>query len=136
MNRQDMEAYARARIEASAIMLEEADSLLSNNFTRGAVARIYYSMFQLVNAYAFLKGFEIRRHRSARSLFHKEFIHKGVISRETGRTFEIAYMKRTEGDYHAIVHEKPEVEQLLQQAKEFNSKLTSLINDELSRPQL
>ena len=59
-----------------------------------------------------------------------------MISRETGRTFEIAYMKRTEGDYHAIAPEKPEVVQLLHQAKEFNAKLTSLINDELSRPQL
>ena len=109
MNREEIESYALARVDASKDMLAEVDILLKSGHLRGAVNRIYYSMFQLVATLATLKGFEIKRHRSAQALLHKEFINTGIIAESLGETYSQAAVRRERSDYSAVVYEASEV---------------------------
>lgn len=67
------------RIEQALSTSQEARILLKNDLLRGAVNRIYYSMFYMLQALSLKHQFESSKHAQLIGWFNKNFIHTGII---------------------------------------------------------
>lgn len=70
---------------------EEAAILLENGKMRGALNRVYYSMFYATLALLATKEFSSSKHSGVISMFHKEFVKTGLIPADVARYLDIAF---------------------------------------------
>jgi uncharacterized protein (UPF0332 family) len=95
MNPEDIRQLVQARIGQAVESLEDAQTLLeAGRSGRSIVNRSYYSMFYGVLALLQTINRIPRKHQSAISFFDREFVHKGLLTRELSadlhRVFEPA----------------------------------------------
>ncbi len=128
MNKQEMDKIVEYRIHLASETLSEAKLPLDNSRLRGAVNRIYYSLFYIVNALALKHNFKTKSHHQLLGWFNKNFIHTGIVKIEFGRHLRKAFEKRQTGDYDDLVEfKKEEVELLYNQAKDFINGIKRLL---------
>jgi uncharacterized protein len=83
MNPEDIRQLVQARIGQAVESLADAQTLLeAGRSGRSIVNRSYYSMFYGVLALLQMINRIPRKHQGAISLFDREFVHKGLLSRE------------------------------------------------------
>jgi uncharacterized protein (UPF0332 family) len=70
--------------------LVEARTLIENNMCRGAMDRIYFTMFYCVCALLATKEFERFGDGDVAAKFHREFVKTGLVPREIGERFAFA----------------------------------------------
>jgi uncharacterized protein len=110
----------RERMKQAHETLNEANALFEQDFWRGTINRAYYAMFYAVLALAAAKGVVISKHTHAISFLDKEFIKKGVFSKEISRTLHVWFDERQTNDYGEIWNiEYTEAETALKEAKSF-----------------
>jgi len=63
------------RVEQAKSTAKEAEILLTNDMLRGAMNRIYYSMFYMLQALSLRFQFESSKHSQLLGWFNKTFIH-------------------------------------------------------------
>lgn len=68
------------------------------------VNRLYYSCFYAVTALLISRGFEAKTHNGVKTIFFKEFIATGYISKEFGNLYSDLIDWRSEGDYADFVN--------------------------------
>lgn len=100
----------------------EARYLLDNDMLRGAINRIYYSMFYMLQALSLKYQFELSKHAQLLGWFNKEFVHKGKIPVRYSKILTHGYNLRTKGDYATVYEfDKNEVGEWFREMKEFLS---------------
>ncbi len=98
----------------------------------GAVNRIYYAMFYIVNALALSNGFSTSSHAQLRGYFNREFVKTGKVADTLGKAYNLAFENRTKGDYADFVaYERQQVMELLEQAREFIQVITPLVTQDM-----
>lgn len=116
----ELKALIIYRLQEAKESYEEALILIENRKYRGALNRIYYSMFYATLALLASKQLSPSKHSGVISLFHREFVKKGFISPQVAKFLDIAFNLRTKSDYKDF--ETPEdykVRELLGEAEEF-----------------
>lgn len=107
--------------------LADAATLHTRESLTGTMNRCYYAMFYAASALAIHDGFTFHKHRAVISYIHREYVKAGRISKDLGRGLLEAFDRRTEADYHAMVHfGLDDVAELLDQARRFVAEVKSL----------
>jgi len=124
---------ANYRIERAEETFEDALTLFKNGRFNSAMNRIYYSIFYAIKSLLATKGLDSSKHSGVISLFHKEFVKSGIVSKKSGEIVNIAFRKRTDGDYKDFYQfSKEEVEDTLDDCKiflkEIKETLKSILN--------
>ncbi len=83
-------------------MLSEAELLYNNNFTAGAVSRLYYSLLHTIRALLLTKGLEPKSHEGALRLFGIHFIKEGIFQTKASHIFSKLMKYREEADYNPV----------------------------------
>ena len=89
----------RYRLERAEESLQEAAVLIAARRTKGAVNRLYYSIFYAVTALLETGDFSSSKHSGVRALFNQHYVKTGVISKEAGAFFNRTFKDRNKGDY-------------------------------------
>lgn len=96
---QDQRELVRHRFNTAVQTKEEVFTLLEKGHIRGAINRIYYSMFYATKALLATKNLDASKHSGVIALFHKEFIHTGLMEKEYGVMLQEAFERRSKSDY-------------------------------------
>lgn len=89
----------RYRLERAEESLLDTEVLISAGRTKGAVNRLYYSIFYAVTALLETGDYSSSKHSGVRSLFNLHYVKTGVVSSETGDFFNRIFEDRHKGDY-------------------------------------
>jgi len=114
-------------IEALIIKAERsvriARSLLSSGDYDFSVSRAYYAMFYCAEALLLTKDLRFSKHSAVIASFGKEFVKKGLFSKELHRAFIKAFRERQKGDYEVIeMPTREEAEDIVNEAEVFLEK--------------
>jgi uncharacterized protein len=115
-----LEDLLRYRLEQAHETLREAEILLGESALRGVVNRAYYAMFYALLALLATRQLGTSKHSGALALFDREFVKKGVFSRELSRSLHLAFDRRQEHDYGEMAPVSGSIaEETLRDAKAF-----------------
>jgi len=106
------------RVEQAKSTSKEAEYLLNNDMLRGAMNRIYYSMFYMLQALSLEYHFESSKHAQLIGWFNKTFIHTGKIDVRISKIITKGYNLRSKGDYATVYN--LDKQELLQMFEEMN----------------
>lgn len=87
------------RLEKAEKTFTEGNQLLGCNSFSGAVNRFYYAAFHAVRALLATKELDSAKHSGVISLFNREFVKTGKISKQSGRVFSTVFNLRSDADY-------------------------------------
>ncbi|HBR16865.1 MAG TPA: hypothetical protein DD725_04545 [Deltaproteobacteria bacterium] len=76
--KEEIKALIEYRLQEAKESREEAEILLKNGKTRGALNRVYYSMFYATLALLASKQLSASKHSGVIALFHREFVKPGI----------------------------------------------------------
>jgi len=108
--------------------MADATILHTRESLTGTTNRCYYAMFYAASALAIHDGFTFHKHGAIISYIHREYVKAGRISKDLGRDLLAAFDRRTEADYHAMVHfGLDDVVEFLDQAHRFVAEVKSLL---------
>ena len=74
-----------------------------------AMNRIYYSMFYSVQALLLLHETSFLKHGQVKWYFNREFINKGIFTKDFGRLYNKVFEYRQKFDYIDLVIPEPEM---------------------------
>lgn len=125
---EEIKALVEYRLQEAKEAREEAEILLEKGKTRGALNRVYYSMFYAVLALLASKQLSASKHSGVISIFHREFVKTGLISTDVAKFLDIAFDLRNKSDYRDfIVPEESRVRELLKESDVFIQTIESIL---------
>ena len=125
----DRIALARYRLEKSYEKLKSAIDLLNNEDYADSLGRSYYAIFSATRAILALKGLDSRKHTGVISLFNRNFVKTGVVSKELSKIIESAKINREKSDYGDFVEVSREMaEHQIGKARGFIKEIEKAIN--------
>lgn len=80
---------------------KEAEILLAENMSEGAISRFYYAAFHAAKALLLTEGLEERSHKGLGRLFSLHFVKSGKIDPKFSRILSHSQKDREEADYLA-----------------------------------
>jgi len=117
---ENIQALVKYRLEQADEALEAAGVLLEKGLDRQAINRAYYAMFYGVLALLATRKQETSKHSGAISLFDKEFVKPGTVSKDFSRWLHDAFDLRQRSDYTVGFHVTgDEAETILDHATSF-----------------
>lgn len=116
------------RLEQAEQTIEEAELLITNKKLRGAVNRIYYSIFYSLSALALKHQVKLSKHSKLLGWFNKTFIKEKTIDVKYGKILRQAFESRTESDYRIFTEfTREELSSMLADAKDFIDKMKEML---------
>ena len=76
------------RLQEAEDSLKVAQNCLDNGFYKDSINRSYYSAFYAIKAILALGTIDFKRHKDVVAYFNKEYVAKGIFSREIGKEKE------------------------------------------------
>lgn len=126
--KEEIKALIEYRLHEAKESREEAELLLKNGKYRGALNRVYYSMFYATLALLASKQLSASKHSGVISLFHREFVKTGLISPEVAKFLDIAFDLRSKSDYRDfVIPEESRVRELLKESDNFIMAIKALL---------
>ncbi|MBW6536553.1 MAG: HEPN domain-containing protein [Mariniphaga sp.] len=108
---------------------EEAIILSKENHWNTVANRLYYSCFYIASAILLQQGQRFESHKGVKSEFHRSFVKEGIVTKESGKTFNRLFNLRHEGDYADFKRlTEEDISPFLKETKKFISEVESLIN--------
>lgn len=115
-----MKKLIKEEITIAEKRLKAAKLLLKANMLEDAINRIYYSLYYAAKAMLNSIGYDVKTHSGLISEFTLRLVKEGLVSKKYGKILRNAFEKRESSDYSiGAIFEKEEVENLLNDAKEF-----------------
>ena len=99
MYSEEVKSLAIYRLEQAKENLEEAQALFNINKYKGASNRAYYAIFHAIKSILALEETDFKKHSSVLAYFNKEYINKGIFSKELGKRVNEARLFREKSDY-------------------------------------
>jgi len=87
------------RLEKAERTFIEGDQLLKLGSYNGAINRLYYAAFHAARALLATKNLDSAKHSGVISLFNREFVKTGVISKKASKTLSLVFILRSEAAY-------------------------------------
>lgn len=85
--KEEILALLKYRIQQAEETLEEARILLEKDKIRGAMNRVYYSMFYAACALLASKQLFASKHSGVIALFHREFVKNGEFPKDLAKIY-------------------------------------------------
>lgn len=99
LNRDEKNAIIQYRIEKSDLTFKEAQDNASLGNWSLTANRLYYSAFYLALAINLSQGEISKTHNGTFSIFSKNFIATGILTKEEGSLYRRLFTMRQTGDY-------------------------------------
>ncbi|MBC8417193.1 MAG: HEPN domain-containing protein [Desulfobacterales bacterium] len=117
---ENIRALMTYRLEQADESLEAAKTLLEQKLIRPSINRAYYAMFYAVLALLVTEKKETSKHGGAIALFDRDFVKKGVFTKDFSRWLHDAFDLRQRSDYTALYcASMDEAEKTLENAQVF-----------------
>jgi len=108
--------------------LKRARETYEDAIYNSSVNRLYYAAFYATIALLLYKGIEIKSHKGVKQKLGKEFVLKGIISKDLAKTYSILSDYRHKGDYDDLFDFDVEVvDRLLNQIKDYIDRIEEII---------
>ncbi len=121
----DLIAYRVQRAEEA---LREAGILAENKLWNGAINRIYYVCFYMVDALLIKKKISHKTHGGTKKQFNRLYAQSNELADELMKFYNTIFQDRQESDYGELVrYTQEDVDDLMPQAKSFHSVLKRII---------
>ena len=118
------------RLERVDETMEEVEILTKSGHYNTAVNRLYYACFYAVQALLLKNCITATTHAGVKTMFGLNFISKGIISIEHGKTFNTLFEKRHSSDYEAFAYcDKALVDDLTPLAEAFIQEIKKMLAD-------
>ena len=126
-----LEALISYRLERAQESLDDARLLADAESWNTCVNRLYYSCFYAVSALLIRDGLASSRHTGIRSLFNRNYVRTGVVSRELARLYNDLFEHRQESDYADFVRfQADQVRPWIPQTEAFIAHMAALLSRE------
>ena len=102
MNIDDKLEYVKYRMTSAFNVYEAAKVLAENGFWNSAVNRLYYAVFNAVNALLVQNEIQANSHSGTRTQFSLHYIKTGKLDKKFGKLLTELYDWRQKGDYDNI----------------------------------
>ncbi len=121
----------RLRLDQAEQTYQVAAKLVAEKEFPTALNRIYYGMFYALLALGLQYEYETSKHQQLLGWFNKEFVNKGLISRELGKIVKKAFDQRMNADYEIAIMPKPdEMQILLKEMKIFIDSISGYLENQ------
>jgi len=94
--------YVKYRIDSAYKTFDAAKVLAENEFWNSAVNRVYYSLFDSVNALLVFNKIQTKSHSATKSQFSLHFVKTGKFDKKYGKLLSELFDWRQKGDYENI----------------------------------
>lgn len=123
-------ALSRYRLERAHETLAEIPYLQEQGFYNTAVNRLYYACYYAAMALLTRHHIAPGTHAGVKTMLGLHFVSKGLITKESGRTFSNLFDSRQSGDYDDFVYFTSEnVGELYPKAQRFIEEVDSLLKE-------
>ena len=124
-NYEDLSKYRQQRAHET---LNEIPFLIEQGYYNTATNRLYYACYYAAVALLNKKRISTSTHAGVKTLLGLHFVSKGLISKESGRTFSNLFDCRQHSDYDDFVYStKEEVDELYPKAMRFIEEVDVLL---------
>lgn len=128
LDEQSREALVKYRLERADETIREAELLAKEAHFNAAVNRLYYACFYATTALLVANDISTSSHAGAKTMLGLNFVSKGILSNEHGKTFSRLFEIRHSGDYDDFVYcDKEMVDNYTPKAKDFIEAIKSLL---------
>lgn len=86
-------------LERAQTALDDMEVLLESGSPFSIINRAYYAAFYAASALLASAGLHARSHKAVIELLHREFVARGLLSREAVRDYQRLHELRLAGDY-------------------------------------
>ncbi|MBE0467019.1 MAG: HEPN domain-containing protein [Candidatus Desulforudis sp.] len=109
----------------------DAEMLFERGRYGSAVNRYYYAVFHAIRALLATKDLDSPKHSGVISLFNKEFVKNGLMSKKSSKTITKLFNMRSEADYGDFVYfEKHSVEAVRGDARSLIGEISVFLSKE------
>jgi len=124
-NYEDLSRYRMMRAHET---LEEIPFLRDQGYYNTATNRLYYACYYAAVALLNKHHFTTNTHAGVKTMLGLHFVSKGLISKESGRTFSNLFDSRQHSDYDDFVYSTlEEVNELYPKAQRFIEEVENLM---------
>jgi len=135
MMTENIKALMTYRLEQADECLEAASTLLEKGLIRPSINRAYYAMFYAVLALLVLEKKETSKHGGAIAIFDRDFVKKGIFTKNFSRWLHDAFDLRQRSDYAALYRPAmDEVEKTLENAESFVKEVKKILSEKMNLP--
>ena len=128
LDEQSRKALVQYRLERADETITESEILSREAHYNAAVNRLYYACFYATSALLVANGIATSSHAGVKTMLGLNFVSKGLLSNEHGKTFSRLFEIRHSGDYDDFVYcDKEMVDEYTPKAVAFIDKIKELI---------
>lgn len=128
MTMEPSKEFVKKCLELANEFLRDAKLSLKNGRLRSAIYNAYYAMYHAAQAVLSSKGFKPKTHSGLRELFGREFVQKGLVDKDAGKSLSEAFNMRQASTYDVYAEFREEkVENIVTKAEAFVRKMNELI---------
>ncbi len=120
---------AKYRLERAFQTLDEAKLLFDSGYTNTYVNRLYYACFYAVSALLISQDKSTSKHGQLRAMLHRDYVKTGLLSKESGRHFDLLFQSRQTGDYvDNATFNQEEVKDWLEKTRRFIEEIQKFLS--------
>ena len=128
LSEENVRALVSYRLSRAKETLAEIPNLKDMGYLNTAVNRLYYACYYAVVALLIKKHIHASTHAGVKQMLGLHFVSKGLITRESNRSFSLLFERRHSSDYDDFAYATIEdVDELLPKAESFISEIERLL---------
>jgi len=104
LDEESRNALIQYRLERADETLKEVAILAKESHFNAAINRLYYACFYAASALLVANSISAASHAGVKNMLGMNFISKGILSKEHGKTFSRLFEIRHSGDYDDFVY--------------------------------
>lgn len=103
LNSDERRVMVELEMERADRIMSQIPTLIENEFWDNASNRLYYAAFHAVSALLIRNEIQVTSHKGAILMLNRDFVNKGILTREEGRLFSRLETMRENGDYNCSI---------------------------------
>lgn len=128
LSEENVNALVSYRLSRAKETLAEVPHLRDMGYFNTAVNRLYYARYYAMVALLIKNHIQASTHAGVKQMLGLHFVSKGLISKESNRSFSLLFERRHSSDYDDFAYATcEEVDELLPKAKSFISEIEALL---------
>ena len=128
LSEENVRALVSYRLSRAKETLAEIPHLKDMGYLNTAVNRLYYACYYAVVALLIKNHIQASTHAGVKQKLGLHFVSKGLITRESNRSFSLLFERRHSSDYDDFAYATiEEVDELLPKAESFISEIERLL---------
>ncbi|MBQ8153481.1 MAG: HEPN domain-containing protein [Prevotella sp.] len=128
LDEESRNALIQYRLERADETLKEVAILAKESHFNAAINRLYYACFYAASALLVANNISAVSHAGVKTMLGMNFVSKGILSKEHGKTFSRLFEIRHSGDYDDFVYcDKEMIDEYKPKAEDFIKSIKILL---------